>query len=96
MSDFSSQLSPFRYGVPQGSGFGPLLFILYTFGKLEGIIRSDGVSSFYYADGCQLFFFCRPGEQDSHKAAVVSCISIVANWMPSTGLKLNPTKKEFL
>jgi hypothetical protein len=84
-----------KYGVPQGSVLGPLLFILYT-GELEQIIAGHGLISFCYADDCQIFFFCKPEEAQKLGSTVVTCVEKVSEWMSSNRLKLNPTKTEFL
>ena len=68
---------------------------MYT-GDLENIIACHGLTSYCYANDCQVYFYCKPNEIDDLGQRMVTCIQEISEWMSSNRLKLNPTKTEFL
>ena len=89
----SSQSTPLRCGVPQGSVLGPILFSIYT-SKLGKIISTHGVNRKLFADDTELYISFNP-DPASCAAAVKSledCCLSVKSWMVENRLKLNDDK----
>lgn len=87
-----------RYGVPQGSCLGPLLFTIYA-SKLFDVIQSHLPDAHCYADDTQLYVSFSPKEECDKLVAVTAmerCIEDIRKWMSEDKLLLNADKTDFL
>ena len=82
IADTISDPLPLRYGVPQGSVLGPLLFSLYT-RRLSTILDDLGLSHHTYADDTQIYCSFQDGEVQEVKERITSALSTVKSWMAS-------------
>ena len=93
-----SASTPLKYGVPQGSVLGPILFSMYTT-SLGDVIRCHNASFHVYADDTQIYMSVQPNNQAEIEDAIQclqDCICDVKSWMTKNMLKLNKEKTEFI
>ena len=81
-----------KWGVPQGSILGPILFTLYTM-PLSDIARKYGISHHFYADDAQLYLELRNAASEE---CLQSCVTEFRSWMIVNQLKVNDDKTEIL
>ncbi len=94
INNFTSSFSHIKYGVPQGSILGPILFSLYML-PLGEVIHRHGISFHCYADDTQLYLPVKPTDL-SMLSSLQDCLSDIKNWMSLNFLQLNPNKTEIL
>ena len=91
-----SNLFKLKFGVPQGSVLGPLLFSLYTTPLGQVIRKYTGVRYHFYADDTQLFIHLSPDDSLKSFDRLKSCLNDIRVWMSENKLQLNPDKTEFI
>ncbi len=93
-----SSESQLRFGVPQGSCLGPILFAEYA-STLFDIIYKHINGAHGYADDHQLYLAFSPNstslQQDAIKC-METCLCDVKQWMLANKLKMNDSKTEFI
>ena len=79
IKNYSSSISNIRYGVPQGSILGPILFSIYML-PLGEVIRRHGISFHFYADDSQLYLPIKPNDPHMLSALHEFLNDIKAGW----------------
>ena len=96
--DCRSSKDDLKFGVPQGSVLGPLLFALYTT-PLRSMISEHAIPHHLYADDSQLYVSSvsfASGDSTEALDGLQSCLASVQSWISTNKLKLNQDKTEFL
>jgi len=84
-----------KFGVPQGSVLGPILFILYA-KPISKIIDNHHILHECYADDTQIQLSGSVSEIPNLLSRLVNCISDLKSWMTANKLKLNDEKTEVM
>ena len=98
IKDAKSASFDLKFGVPQGSCLGPLLFSIYT-SELFTIVSRQLPAAHCYADDTQLYLAFQPNDsaaQDSAMKAMEACLQDIRDWMIRDKLMINDDKTEFL
>jgi hypothetical protein len=90
-----SEKHPVTSGLPQGSILDTIPFCIYTT-PLSHLLSTSDIQHHLHADDAQLFFSFAPTFFDSPIKLSQNAIAMVANWMSSNLLCLNPAKSEFM
>ena len=90
-SSSKSASSTSSCGVPQGSVFGPIRFLLHT-ANLLGLIEQHDLNPHLYADDTQICGYAPPSDVLQLQERLSRCVDDVAKWMQSNRLQLNTAK----
>jgi hypothetical protein len=95
VQDKYSDRSPLRYGVPQGSVLGPVLFVLYA-SPVSDVIGGHAMMHESFADDTQLHQSAPIAEIDSLISRTQGCVTDLRDWMTTNKLQLNDDKTELM
>ena len=94
LGNSNSPSSILRFGIPQGSVLGPILYVLYT-ADIAELVKSLGFGVHLYADDTQLYGSCFASDAGSLASSMLSAIADIQSWMSSNRLRLNQDKTQF-
>ena len=86
-----SDISETKFGVPQGSVLGPIIFIMYT-ADVICIAERSGLRVHQFDDDTQIYGSCRPHQSASLCREFGVCVESVERWTSSNRLQLNADK----
>ena len=97
IDDTISERKHLKYGVPQGSKLGPILFNSYI-APLSEVARKHGIDDEKYADDEQLILSFSPTENaaDDAKSRMENCISDIREFLLANRLCNNSEKTEII
>ena len=86
-----------KYGVPQGSCAGPVIFLSYL-PSLYDLMAQYNVNIGGFADVNQLYISFKPNSESETEALneMTNCIAAVRKWMLQHKLKISDDKTELI
>ena len=93
INDGCSEKLPCKYGVPQGSVLGPILFALHV-SPVGNVINKAGLKHHQYADDTQLYVSFKSSDKQYAINQTEKTADAVRQWFVVNGLQLNPDKTE--
>ena len=79
VNNLNSTTSSVKYGVPQWSVLGPLLFSLYV-APLEDIFKAHGINVMVYAGDTQLYLVVKSDDRTSSIQKLEKCVQDIRTW----------------
>ena len=89
----TSSRQTLKYGVPQGSVLGPILFNIYI-SPIADIFRCHQIRYHIYADDTQLYAECPPSNHTDALRRLRDCVDDLKRWLDRNHLLLNESKTE--
>ena len=91
VGDVQSELEIIRWGVPQGSVLGPLLFLIY----INDIVNSSNIFKFIlFADDTSLYYSCK--NVHTIEDVINRELDKISEWLSANRLSLNVGKSKLL